>query len=176
MDAYLRRVRPTDAEPVYRLLSDMDTIRYMLFERHTREQAMAFVCASEPQALGPDRFAIDRAITEAGRDELIGLCGLVIDQPREEAEAWYMMLPEARGRGLATSALRQLLASGFGDFGLHRIWACVAPVNAASCRVLEKAGMRREGHSLRNLRIHGEWMDSYLYAILREEWRPVTST
>ena len=170
MEVNLRLVRPGDVEPVYRLLSDMDVIRYMLFDRHTREQAGQYVSASGPLVLGPDRFAIDRAIAPAGGGEMVGLCGLVIDHVRREGEAWYMVAPEQWGRGIATAALRKLLATGFDDYNLHRIWACVVPVNAGSRRVLEKAGMRREGHSLRNLRIHGEWMDSYLYAMLREEW------
>ncbi len=45
------------------------------------------------------------------------------------------------------------------------------PQNPASAKVLKKAGMRREGYLRKHLRVHGEWHDSFLYAILREEWR-----
>jgi ribosomal-protein-alanine N-acetyltransferase len=36
--------------------------------------------------------------------------------------------------------------------------------------VLEKAGFRREGMSLRYLNIFGEWRDHLMYAITVEEW------
>jgi [ribosomal protein S5]-alanine N-acetyltransferase len=170
MRVQLRLIRPSDIEPVHRLLSDMDVIRYMLFEVHTREEAERYVASNGPVVLGPDRYAIDRAIVRAGSDELVGLCGLVVDHGRDEAEAWYMVLPEWWGKGIATAALQALLDVGFADYGVHRIWACVVPANAASARVLVKAGLRFEGHSLSNLRVHGEWQDSYLYAILRGEW------
>jgi [ribosomal protein S5]-alanine N-acetyltransferase len=170
MQVQLRLVRPSDLEPVYRLLSDMNVIRYMLFELHSREDTERYVAANGPLVLGPDRYAIDRAIVREGSDELIGLCGLVVDHARDEAEAWYMVLPEWWGQGVATGAMKALLEVGFGDYGVHRIWACVVPANVASSRVLLKAGLRLEGHSRCNLRVHGEWQDSYLYAVVREEW------
>jgi hypothetical protein len=46
---------------------------------------------------------------------------------------------------------------------------------AASARVLEKVGMRKEGLLAKNLKIHGEWKSSFLYAILAEEWSRTSS-
>ncbi len=54
--------------------------------------------------------------------------------------------------------------------GLHRIIATCDPRNTASYRVMEKTGMRREGHSIKCIRKDGEWVDEYFYAILDEEW------
>jgi len=45
---------------------------------------------------------------------------------------------------------------GFSEMSLHRIWATCLPENPASARVLEKAGMRKEGFLVKNLKIHGE--------------------
>jgi RimJ/RimL family protein N-acetyltransferase len=50
------------------------------------------------------------------------------------------------------------------------MFATCLPENPPSSRVLEKIGMRREDYQLKNLKIHGVWHDSSLYAILREEW------
>ena len=69
------------------------------------------------------------------------------------------------GRGFATEAVRQAVAFAFGEGGLHRVQAAVMPRNAASIRVLEKAGFREEGLALRYLRIAGTWEDHKLYAI-----------
>jgi hypothetical protein len=41
---------------------------------------------------------------------------------------------------------------------------------ASSVRVMEKAGMRREGHFIQNQEKSEEWKDSFLYAVLADEW------
>jgi len=70
-----------------------------------------------------------------------------------------------------TEAVRALVGYGFGELKLHRIAADCDPRNIGSWRVMEKIGMRREGHLLENLLLAGEWVDSYVYAILAREWR-----
>jgi RimJ/RimL family protein N-acetyltransferase len=59
---------------------------------------------------------------------------------------------------------------GFETLALHRISATCDVDNVASARVLEKLGMKREGHIRHTARRKGEWRDSYLYAILEPEW------
>ena len=73
------------------------------------------------------------------------------------------------GRGHATTATRLAVAFCFAHAGLHRLQAAVLPRNAASARVLEKAGFRREGHALRYLEIAGRWEDHDLYAVTAED-------
>ena len=101
----------------------------------------------------------------------MGLCGVVILRGAEEGEIWYLVEPESWGKGIATEAAKHLLDFGFGELGLHRIWATCLPENPASARVLEKVGMRKEGFLVGNLKIHGVWKSSFLYATLAEEWR-----
>ena len=75
------------------------------------------------------------------------------------------------GQGYATEAMRALFAFGFNELALHRVADAVDPANVASLRVLEKLGLRREGH-LRAARWYkGRWCDEYLYAILAAEWQ-----
>lgn len=42
--------------------------------------------------------------------------------------------------------------------------------NEKSIRVLERLGMRREGHLLQNYMSKGNWVDEYQYAVLQSEW------
>src|SRR5665213_2292539 len=49
------------------------------------------------------------------------------------------------------------------------------PENPASARVLEKVGMRKEGFLVKNLKIHGVWKSSFLYAMLADEMGPASS-
>jgi RimJ/RimL family protein N-acetyltransferase len=63
-----------------------------------------------------------------------------------------------------------LLAFGFGQLGLHRVWAFCLAENKASWRVMERAGLRREGVLRNNVRLQRRWWDTAVYAILEGEW------
>ncbi|RYH27828.1 MAG: N-acetyltransferase [Alcaligenaceae bacterium] len=104
-------------------------------------------------------------------DSFAGLFGLRLGKPAYRvAEIWYKFHPAFWGRGYATEAVVAILALGFNDLQLHRIEAGCAVDNIASIRVLEKAGMQREGRCRKILPIRGEWHDNYIYAILEEDF------
>jgi len=48
--------------------------------------------------------------------------------------------------------------------------------NTASVTLLERLGLRREGHFIQNVWFKGKWADEYLYAILQDEWLSKHST
>ncbi|MFF2372699.1 GNAT family N-acetyltransferase [Agromyces sp. NPDC058110] len=83
----------------------------------------------------------------------------------------YLIDPAHAGRGHATEIARALLDVAFGELGLHRVTAGCFADNHASWRVMEKLGMRREQHGVRDS-WHAElgWVDGYTYGILAEEW------
>jgi RimJ/RimL family protein N-acetyltransferase len=62
-----------------------------------------------------------------------------------EVEVGYRLLRNAWGRGFATEGARELVRYGFDDLGLHRIVGLTHRDNAASQRVLQKAGLRPAG-------------------------------
>jgi RimJ/RimL family protein N-acetyltransferase len=68
-----------------------------------------------------------------------------------------------------------MLSIAFDELGLHRVIGRLEPRNAASARVLEKLGMRREAHFVENEYIRGEWQSEAVYAMLDREWREGTS-
>jgi RimJ/RimL family protein N-acetyltransferase len=168
----LRELDDADVAAVYRLLSDMRVVRYMLFPLFTEEAAAReFVRQAQAESAGNPGQSLVRAVSFTDSHALIGLSGLVVDRDGVQAEAWYLLDPDYQGQGLATEAALHLLGIGFGQLHLHRIWATCLPANPASARVLKKVGMRREGYCMKTLKIHGEWQDCFLYAMLREEWR-----
>jgi ribosomal-protein-alanine N-acetyltransferase len=87
----------------------------------------------------------------------------------QSAVLGYWIAEEWRGRGFAAAAARLAVEFAFFEAGLHRVEAGVMPRNAASIRVLEKAGFREEGLNVRLLRINGVWEDHKLFAITAEE-------
>jgi len=82
----------------------------------------------------------------------------------QNAHLGYFIDRDRCGRGYATEAVGAVTRWAFTTAGLHRLQASVMPHNVASIRVLEKAGYRREGLSLRYLKIAGGWRDHLLYA------------
>jgi len=59
---------------------------------------------------------------------------------------------------------------------MHRVIAMTACENVASVALLERLGLRREGHFRQSVWLKGKWEDEYLYAMLQEEWRTMHST
>ena len=62
------------------------------------------------------------------------------------------------------------MARCFEHFDLHRVCGRLESRNAASARVLEKLGMRREAHLIENEWVKGEWQSESVYALLAREW------
>ena len=91
---------------------------------------------------------------------------------QSEALLGYLVDPAYAGRGIATAVATALLAQAFGELGLRRVTAGCFADNVASWRVMEKVGMRREHHGVRDS-FHADlgWVDGYTYAILADEWR-----
>lgn len=84
----------------------------------------------------------------------------------------YWMGAPFAGRGLMTAAVRAVIPFVFDTLRLHRLEAACLPHNAASTRLLEKAGFTREGYARRYLCIEGRWQDHLLYAIVSDDPRP----
>ena len=76
------------------------------------------------------------------------------------------------GRGLMTDAVRAVTHFAFASVRLNRLEAACLPSNAASARVLAKAGFRLEGRARQYLKIDGRWQDHDLYALLHDDPRP----
>ena len=68
-----------------------------------------------------------------------------IDRQAATAELGYVVLPAARGRGVAVDALRQLATWAFAELGMLRLELLISVVNEPSKRVAERSGFRREG-------------------------------
>jgi RimJ/RimL family protein N-acetyltransferase len=89
----------------------------------------------------------------------------------KQAELGWCFDPEFQGQGYATECVVELLRISFTELGLHRVIANCFADNTPSWRIMEKVGMRREAHYVKDsLHRSGEWMDGMLYALLAEEY------
>jgi len=104
--------------------------------------------------------------------ELIGTCQLVDIHPIHRSAELRIRIgpPGQRGRGLGTDAVTQLLAFGFRDLNLHRIWLQVFADNPRAARVYEKVGFREEGVLRSAAFVDGVYKDVRLFALLEDDY------
>jgi RimJ/RimL family protein N-acetyltransferase len=101
---------------------------------------------------------------ETGR--ILGGANLrLFDPMRDTVELGYWLFVEARGRGIATRAVRALVEHAHAN-GVVRVEAHVRLGNIASERVLERVGFEREGVKRRLLRYGGARVDATLFAAI----------
>jgi ribosomal-protein-alanine N-acetyltransferase len=168
----LREFVARDWSVVLAYQSDPRYLRFYAWTARTEEEVRAFVgsfvCS---QAVEP-RITYQVAITLRDGGELIGNCGIRLAGPgARSGDLGYEVAPDHWGRGYATEAAEAMVDFGFGELGLHRVWAACVPENAASRRVMEKLGMRLEGRLRETQQYKGRWWDTLVYGLLEEEWR-----
>lgn len=88
---------------------------------------------------------------------------------RLTAELGYYIAEEYWGRGIMTEAVRQICQYVFEKSDIIRIYAEPFAYNAASCRVLEKAGFQYEGTLRNNAVKNGKIIDMKMYSLLKAE-------
>jgi RimJ/RimL family protein N-acetyltransferase len=99
------------------------------------------------------------------------------DAGPEEIELGYRLRRSAWGKGYATEGSRALIRKGFTEHGMQRVVAETMAVNAASRRVMEKAGLKyvRTFHQEWPERIEGDEYGDVEYALTKVDWgRQVT--
>lgn len=91
--------------------------------------------------------------------------------PDEELEIGYWAHPDARGRGVMTRAMAEVVRYGFEDLGVRRIHAGAAAGNRASRHVIEANGLTPWGTERMGTEVLGGRADLVWYDVLVEEWR-----
>src|SRR5262249_20586191 len=105
--------------------------------------------------------------------QFIGWCALTRWNPDYRSAALGYCLAEAAwGHGYATEGARAVLRWGFDTPDLHPGQAETDTRNLASARVLEKLGFVREGTLREDCVVDGEVSDSWVFGLLRRDWRP----
>ncbi len=170
----IRRFSAADLANLMAYQTRPETLQYEPVEPMTEERAVDYLAKQadpEHPACGPAGGWLSFAVQHNGDARVIGEVGIFFEpEPKSEGAIGWMFHPDFCGRGYATEAAQALLRYAFETRRLHRLTSGCDTQNTASWRLMERLGMRREGHFLQSRRLRGEWRDGYSYALLRDEW------
>ncbi|WP_430612936.1 GNAT family N-acetyltransferase [Flavobacterium sp. JP2137] len=136
LDVELKQFTPDDFEYYFKLVNDI-RVMAMISERAIplEEAARDFTLLLQNNE-GHKEFGNFKIIDKASQD-FLGLAKLELALPKaDEAELGYMILPEFWGRGIATSAVKLLLARAEQLPTLTRLFAIIDPKNIPSRKLL----------------------------------------
>jgi RimJ/RimL family protein N-acetyltransferase len=165
----LRARTVDDLDVLFRIAAELETWE----ERNpgapaplTRERFDARLAqdVDSPPAAESVTFVVDADGTAVGSASLFGF-----DPFARHAEAGIALAPEARGRGIGTAAIVQLVEFGFVRRNLRRIHLQAIASNVGAIRAYEKAGFVVEGRQREHAWVRGAYEDIVLMGILRSE-------
>jgi RimJ/RimL family protein N-acetyltransferase len=166
----VRRFEPRDLMDVFAILSDPEISKYEQWGPFDLEEVrhdLEVQAAVEP---GTPEVWNEFAVTLKEGGACIGNISFKPSEPDQgQVEIGFHFGRAYHGKGYGKEAVAGLIDWLWG-LKVHRIWAVADTRNVGSWKMMEKLGMRREGHFRQNCLVKGEWADEYLYALLESEW------
>ncbi len=135
---------------------------------YTLKDAESWLSGHQSGWLRGESAVFGMVIRETG--ELAGAIGLHISETDQNAELGYWLGRDFRGKGYCSEAAIGVIRFGFDILALHRIHAHFVTRNGASGRVMERAGMLKEGLLRQHARKMGQFEDLQYYGALQTEW------
>ncbi|MCU1395626.1 MAG: hypothetical protein JWM34_4054 [Ilumatobacteraceae bacterium] len=170
------RLGPSDAEAMAAYRDDERTARFQGWPLpYTADDALALIqsCAGPvPPAPGDGAAQLAVRLTDG---TLIGDL-MVAPSPggRHAVELGITIAAASQGHGYASEAIRTVADALFADASIEKLVAFVAAGNAASLRLFDRLGFRREGFLRDSYGVHGRLIDEVLFGLTRTDWsRPV---
>ncbi|MFF7453447.1 GNAT family N-acetyltransferase [Kitasatospora sp. NPDC008115] len=165
---------PEDVDALHAVFGDPEATRYLAFEPRDHEDCADQIAQYLEEAEKEDRTVYRLAVTrladadDPARAVPVGNAALGLG-PHRAAHLGYALRRDVWGRGYAGEVVALLRDLAFGPLGLHRLQARVDVDNAASIRVLTRAGFRLEGRVRHDYRRRDGWRDAYQYALLADD-------
>lgn len=165
----LRELTLNDTEALHAVYGDPTATEHLSFEPRTVEQVKGIIESAIASAAEEPRTVYMLAVAEAASGELIGAARLALGE-WDSAQIGFALRPIHWGKGLGLETVHLLERLGFDELAQHRIWGARSPVNNASARTMNSAGMVAEGTIRGHLLTRGAWRDSIVHSILAPEY------
>lgn len=157
----LARFRESDFDAVHSFASDPAVCEFTTWGPNSEEETRVFIDEATRPMSGGYVLAVMLG------DEVIGSAAVwTTSRGDRTGELGYTIRRDCWGRGFGTEVATLLLHLGFERLGLERMAATCASDNVASVRVLQKAGLRREGLLRGHALVRGRRRDSLIFGRL----------
>ncbi|MBQ9922850.1 MAG: GNAT family N-acetyltransferase [Clostridia bacterium] len=165
----LRQMLIRDKDDMYEYSCKPEITKYLLWTEHpSADYTAKYLRYMQPKYRRGEVF--DWALVNKAENKMIGTCGFVrFDTENNAAEVGYVVSDKYWGKGYAAEALKRVIAFGFDELSLNRIYARHMMGNERSGRVMQKCGMRYEGIIRGSMYIKGKYCDVAQYAILKND-------
>ncbi|WP_390889628.1 GNAT family N-acetyltransferase [Leuconostoc lactis] len=162
----LRPVQPDDAEAMFDYLRDEETVRFITVPpvktvTEVLENSIQSYFMLDP--IGKWAIVYDQ--------KMVGTIDLRLNEAHRQAEIGYVLNKRYWGQGIMPEAAQAILAVGFDQLQLVRIFSEHDTRNPKSGRVMTKIGMQQEGVALKSQIIKGEIVDMVHYAITDTQYK-----
>lgn len=167
----LRRFTISDAQDLYRnITSDLNVNKFLTWEIHRDiSETRALLKDWEEKYRDPARYCWAVVLKEFG--EVIGnISAPTVKERSETVEVTYCLGSRYWGQGIIPEAIKAVMKYLFTEVGVNRIEAGFDSNNPNSGRVMEKAGMIREGLLRQGGRNNQGLFDLVLYGIIKEDF------
>jgi len=164
----LRKAHLDDAAAIYRYSSDEEVTRYLRWGPHkglsqTEAYLKGVVAGYAEGEDGPWLIEEKQEMSVIGHVHLMDL-----STAHSKAEVGIVLATRFQHRGYATEALKAVLTFAFDRLGLNRVEGLCVRENRAAARMMERAGMAREGILRGYYMQKGVFQDMAVHAILRD--------
>ena len=145
----LREFNENDFAAVHAYASDIENIKYMIWGPNSEDDTVEFLVECIENANKNPRKQYDFAVTLKDTGNVIGGCGIYLNDTLDEAMLGWVLHKNYWKKGYMTEAGKELVRFAFEELKLHRLYATCDAENYGSYRVMENIGMRREGHAIK---------------------------
>ncbi len=166
----LRQIQPHDAEALFAILSDEESMEFYGHEPHQSLDETKDVIRQIEERYAR-KMALRWGITRQGEERLIGSCSLFhFDAGFDCAETGYELNRAFWRKGVMTEAMSTILTFAFSELGLHRIEAIIDIANERSKNLLLKLGFTYEGNLRQRFPFGDQFLDEHYFGLLKDEW------
>jgi RimJ/RimL family protein N-acetyltransferase len=167
----LRRWRETDIPAQLDAFSDPLFERFSDWAPNTLAGARAYLAEHDQARQAGTQIELALVEPDAHNVMLGGASLHNVDAGQGRAAIGYWLASHARGRGVATHAVRLICGWAFEELGLSRLELTCGPDNSGSQGVAERCGFTREGVMRSHIRFKGGRRDTVLFSLLPGELR-----
>jgi len=168
-EIYLRLPEERDAQALYAVIERnrerLEEWLHWAHSTHSREDVLNYVQMARKDFQKPD--AIHLLIFR--EDEIIGGCGLLLNEINWYGEIGYWIDADFSGQGIVTDCCRALVDYAFAELGLNRVQIRCASGNTRSAAIPKRLGFRHEGTLRKTIRTNERFDDGECYGMLRSD-------